>query len=165
MISRLATDKTAEVPLMSLLIPLAGSTAEMVVIPGARERTSPFDEAWFDTEATMESEVFQSTMVVTSAVEPLSYVPSAMNIEIAPAGIVVEVGMTLILTRLASDTSTRADSFDASLLTFEAVSRAEIDAIPREFAVARPDWVTDTMFDAVDAQTTELVRSCVLPSL
>ena len=136
-ISSAATDRTADVPLTLLLIPLLGSTAEIVAMPGARVRTSPFEEAWFDTTATTVSELVQSTIVVTSAVEPLSYVPSAMKDVIAPAGTDVDVGMMLMLVRLASDTRTCADSFVASLLILDAVSRAEIEAMPRLFAVVR----------------------------
>ena len=136
-ISRLATESIAEVPFKLLLMPLAGSVADIVAMPGTRVRTSPFEEVWFDTTATTVSELVQSTIVVTSAVEPLSYVPSAMKDVIAPAGTDVDVGMMLMLVRLASDTRTCADSFVASLLILDAVSRAEIEAMPRLFAVVR----------------------------
>ena len=148
------------VRVVEALIPLAGSTAVIVVEPTAMLAAKPSLPKALLAVATFVLDEFQVSWLVKSCVELSLYMPIAVNCRAVPRAITGLTGVTEIEVGTAALTLSVVESL-IPLVESAAVMVAE----PTEVPVARPLLpaallaVATAMLD--ELQVTELVRSCV----
>lgn len=132
--------------------------AVMVVVPAPTLVASPWLPAVLLMVATVGVEELQITEVVRSCVLPSVKVPVPANCWVVPCTIVALAGVTTSETRVAAVTVRVVDP----LTPLEA---AVIVVVPIALLVASPVVLMVATVVCEELQVTEVVRSCVLPSV
>ena len=151
----IASDTSAGGPTVSVAEPETEPTiAVMVVVPIALALDSP-DALMLATAPEVELHV---RTLVRSCVEPLVYVPIAVNCWVVPSGIAAAEGVIVSeisaggLTVIAADPLALPDV-------------AVIVAAPIPIPLADPELLISATDCVSELQVAEVVRSCVLPSV
>ena len=129
----------------------------MVALPTAKAVASPRGVLML-TVATLASDEVQLADAVMSCIEPSVKVPVAVNCCVRPTGIEGIAGVIAIDTNVAGVT----------VKLVEPVIEPEVAmtlAVPRALLLARPAAPIVAIEVSEEVQLTELVRSCVLPSV
>jgi hypothetical protein len=144
---------------VNVVFPLTpADAAEIVVVPTPSDVANPLVAALMLIVATAASDDDHVTVFVMSWIDPSVNVPVAVNCSVLPSAIDGIAGVTAMLTRAACVTVKLVEPAiapDVALMT----------AGPVATLVARPAASMVAIESADEAQTTDAVRSSVLPSV
>jgi hypothetical protein len=151
----------AEVTVIMAVPETLPDIAVIVDEPVAAGVANPLEPAALLIDATEVEDDSQVTDVFRFCVEPLSYVPVAVNCAVAPRAMLGFVGVTAMDTRVAAVTSSEVDPD-----IFPDVAVIVVD--PADTEVAKPlepsSLLTAAIFELEEFQVTDVVRSCVVLS-